>query len=67
MNGLVSSFSSAFAGIVFVLLAFNLVCAFFSLWLAKQKGYSDIGWFFLSLVFGSISLISLVGAPNKKA
>lgn len=55
------------ANIVSVLLVVNLVCAFFSLWLAKQKGYSDIAWFFLSLLFGSISLITLVGAPNKKS
>ena len=41
-----------------------VICAVFSVWLARQKNYSPVRWFFLSLIFGIFGLIAIAGAPH---
>jgi len=38
-------------------------------WVAGQRGYSSVGWFFYSLIFYGplFALIALAGAPSKKS
>jgi hypothetical protein len=53
--------------IIIFFLVYLLGGCFFSQWLARQKGYSPIAWFFLYFVFGLIALITLCGVPNKNS
>ena len=50
--------------LVLLVAAQALICAIFSAWLARQKNYSAVRWFFLSLVFGIFGLIAIAGAPH---
>jgi hypothetical protein len=47
----------------YAILAF--IVAGFSEWLAQQKGYGRIAWFFLGLIFNLVALLTIIGAPDK--
>ena len=52
---------------VIVGLAYFIGCLALGGWLASQKGYSVGSWIVLLLFFGVLTLIVLVGAPDKKS
>ena len=45
------------------LIAYCVVCALFCMTVAKQKGYSEAGWFFAGLITGILALIAIAGMP----
>jgi len=57
--------------IIWIVIAFQVVCAGFSAWLAENKGQRGDIWFFLGLFFGFIALIAIAGAqpipPREEA
>ena len=50
-----------FIGLIIV----GTIAGSFCKWLAGTKGYSEKTWFWLSFLFGIISLITIAGAPDK--
>lgn len=34
-----------------------------AVWLARQKGYSEFAWLFITMFFGVFALIAIAGAP----
>lgn len=45
------------------IVAYCMVCGLLSLTLAKQKGYSEAGWFFVGVLTGVLGLIAIAGMP----
>jgi hypothetical protein len=62
-NFKLSTFLTGSLGII-VLIAYLLINAILTSWLAEQKGYSQGSWFFLALFFGPIALLALGFAPD---
>lgn len=50
--------------VIFWLLV-NVVIGVFTGWLAEQKGYSGVAWFFVGTVFSVIALLAMAGAPVR--
>ena len=42
-----------------------VVCAYFTSFVAAQKGYSSVNWFISGILFGLIALIAAAGLPKR--
>jgi hypothetical protein len=56
-------FTSYYVLIVIAIVVYQFAAAFFTAWLADQKGYNFTPWFFWGLVFGGIPLLAVGFAP----
>jgi len=53
--------------LVILLLAYTLAFAFFTGWLAKEKGRDEVTWTILGLFFGIVALLAVGLAPSPAA